>query len=462
MDWLSLLFSALLIFLLLTISIQKDYASPRFLFCASLTLCVFFALLFKDPWHFMLNQQTFHVYLLGVVIFLAVDILYAQWALLLRSAKKRRRRTSDNAVEKQSKNMDASFVNLDSVLNLLIILAIIGIVMSVLFIRQNSSGESWNQMISQYRDMRVYGKISGGFLISQLNKILISAAYVFAYIVIYNKIYKNTPIKKEGKTIIFSCLALIFNTVFSGGRQGIIEFIIYCFLVYAILLGKKTGVEKLQERFLVKAALAILLAAPAFYYSSQLVGRNFSRISQFSIPEYLARYLGGGLYAFNLHIHNPRITQYWGQSSFANMYTFLQSLNILPDHIENLSYHAFERFGTTVTIFGRWYEDWGTAGVVCMSALVALVFANLYYSKIKYSTDSKPNDWSIILYAKLSMALVWAGYDDRVTAILSFSTIVILILMSIWCWLFLGKGPSGEKFSLNNKGNRQYESKYIK
>ena len=205
-----------------------------------------------------------------------------------------------------------------------------------------------------------------------------------------------------------------------------------------------------------------MVAAPVFYYSSQLIGRNFSSISKLTVLQYLSHYLGGGLYAFNLHIDSPCSTQHWGQSSLANIYSLLKSWGFVSDSVENFAYHSFERYGNTVTTFGRWYEDWGTAGVICMSALVAFVFAKIYYSKIKYSTASKPHHLAKILYPKMAMALVWAGYDDRVTALLSFSTAIILLLMSIWYWLFSERATSEEATDGLYKGYQCYASKYIK
>lgn len=416
MEWLNLLFAILITITLIHFIIpNRDVIAPNFIFSVSVTVCVGFALYCSNSWGFVLKEKSFNVYMFGIVSFLIATFFMKLWITQFRK----------NLNIDVSNIMPSNSIRISDVtLNVLILLSILGIVLSILLIQRYGGN-------SAYRDARVYGQVEGDFIISQLSKILLTLTYVLTYIVIYNKIYVNVHIKRQWKYILFFIITLIFYTLFSGGRQPIIEYILYTFFILITCMREKKGGKKEVTKVYWKILIISILTIPLFYYSSQLVGRNFDRIKQYSIFEYIGIYLGGGLYAFDLNIDSPCSTLYWGQSSFAYIYSKLISFGILPDYIEDMTFHKFELYGTTVTIFGRWYEDWGTTGVVIMSAIVGILFSWLYYGFVKYPKRNTKNHLAKILYVKLVMALVWAGYDDRITATLSLNTIIILILMII-------------------------------
>ena len=121
------------------------------------------------------------------------------------------------------------------------------------------------------------------------------------------------------------------------------------------------------------------------------------------------------------------ITEYFGQSSLSAIYYNFLIGKVLPDNVVDMTYHEFStEYGNTVTIFGRWYEDWGTSGVFIMISLIACFYSYFYYSNVRNNSDNK---FYGILYAKIILALAWAGYDDRIAPLLSVNIFSILFLM---------------------------------
>ena len=177
-----------------------------------------------------------------------------------------------------------------------------------------------------------------------------------------------------------------------------------------------------------KVLLCCFLCVPFFYYVAGYIGRDFERISSYGAFFYVGLYLSSGINFFNVIIMpNPAITEYFGQSSLSAIYYNFLIGKVLPDNVVDMTYHEFStEYGNTVTIFGRWYEDWGTSGVFIMISLIACFYSYFYYSNVRNNSDNK---FYGILYAKIILALAWAGYDDRIAPLLSVNIFSILFLM---------------------------------
>lgn len=144
-----------------------------------------------------------------------------------------------------------------------------------------------------------------------------------------------------------------------------------------------------------------------------------------------------GLYYLNFIVNKSWSSpSFFGQNSFSEIYKIFVLLRLVPQDAR-IRVHEYNKYGNTVTILGRWFEDFNDIGVYIMIVLVAIFFCWLFYSKLLKRNSHKVH-LTRIMYAKLLMSLIWAGYDDRIRPLLAFGSVVQLLLIYL-CYLALIK-----------------------
>ena len=405
------------IYLCYALFISKfDIVSPSVIFFSSFFSMLSLAYYYKDKLGFNVEYRTFYVLTIAGLIFLLTESL-------IKRIKENNTRKIINCDCFDNENI---VLIKEVILKLSIIFLLFSIIVSIIVIYVNTKNivnVEWNMRMTEYRELLLSGRVQYYFFISQLYKINTAIAYIYTYIFTYNLVVDRNFWRKQGLIIAFVIGYIILASLYLGGRQPTVELILSTMVMYIILLGDN---RFKVLKFVMKCVPILFLLGILFYFSADLIGRADP---DRDILEYLATYFCGGLYSFNLHIDNPAYTEVWGQSSFSEIYKYLIKFKFLDASIEDMSYHSFEIYGNTVTIFGRWYEDFGSLGVYIMTAIVAASFSWLYYFKVK--NTAKGNRLADILYAKLVMALILAGYDDRVRDLISVHSFFICLLICI-------------------------------
>lgn len=398
--------------------------SPSIIFTASFTLMVYLAFFTKDMMKFTVSKKTFEVFALGGCLFVATEFWVMLYFNILRHGK---RVTIGLATDRKPLYIRKS------TLNLFFIVISFSFVLAIVSIMQSTGGSVGNRM-ETYKNMMLYenGTIKYRFLLNQLFKINTAVSYVCMYIGVYNFSICGEDIKSQFRYFAIVCNYIIYSSFSQGARQPTIEIIVFAFLMYLAWNLKKTD-RRRMIKLICKMIVIAPVAAIIFTKAAVMVGR---RAYKRQVLKYISTYFCGGLYAFNLHVDEPARNAIWGQASFADVYQFLNKLGIVPKSYV-ASYHSFELYGNTVTIFGRWYEDFGTAGVCIMTIFVSAIFSILFYRYIYPTNGSQTSHLSKMIYGKLVMALVWSGYDDRIRALFSLSNIMYLMFIAITYRVFV-------------------------
>ena len=421
MDYFLFLMLIYMIFMLISLLLfDAKMLSPSFIFSSSFTFMISLAYVFKGILGFEVNEKTFTVFTIAGLLFLLTEVITKIFFQILKKSKMS---SFQNEVV-----IDRPLYINRQMIYLMEVFLIISLITAIGVLDLNTSDGSFSARMSQYKNTLLYdaSSINFRFLVSQLYKINMAIAYLLGYILIYNFTKCNIELKEMKEYIFLIVIFCIFSMISQGARQPTIEILLYLVLVYIALMIKPKDKKKIRKMF-VRAIPLSVVAAVVFYYTSTLVGR---RKTQRGILEYLAVYFCGGLYSFNLHVGESVRTVYWGQSSFADIYSVLIKLGIVPSNA-NMAYHEFELYGNTVTMFGRWYEDFGSIGVYIMVIVVSLYFSIFFYKEIIKNGQKKQNHLARIFYCKFVIALVWAGYDDRIRALLSVQTIITLLLVTL-------------------------------
>ena len=298
----------------------------------------------------------------------------------------------------------------------------------------NTTGDSDVSRMTQYRNILLYPQQYYHtktliFINSQFYKIALILTYISAYVAIYNGVILDKPIFKGTGLIIIVGLFCIGSSIAMGARQPAIEIFIFMILTYLFFMVKEGYVNQ-SKRFLFKLIPVTIVSPFLYILYGILVGRQDGNNITL---ERIAELLAGGIYALNAHIWEPARTIYFGQSSFADVYDKLINFGLLPERAR-MAYHEFDKFGNTLSLFGRWYEDFGILGVIIMSIIVTALFSLAYEYLQRRSNDNIwTHVWTAIFLTEL-VSLVWAGYDDRIRALLSFSQFVIVGLIGLFIY----------------------------
>lgn len=299
----------------------------------------------------------------------------------------------------------------------------------------NTTGDSDVSRMTQYRNILLYPQQYYHtktliFINSQFYKIALILTYISAYVAIYNGVILDKPIFKGTGLIIIVGLFCIGSSIAMGARQPAIEIFIFMILTYLFFMVKEGYVNQ-SKRFLFKLIPVTIVSPFLYILYGILVGRQDGNNITL---ERIAELLAGGIYALNAHIWEPARTIYFGQSSFADIYDKLINFGLLPERAR-MAYHEFDKFGNTLSLFGRWYEDFGILGVIIMSIIVTALFSLAYeYLQRRSNGNIWTHVWTAIFLTEL-VSLVWAGYDDRIRALLAFSQFVIVGLIGLFIYV---------------------------
>ena len=299
----------------------------------------------------------------------------------------------------------------------------------------NTTGDSDVSRMTQYRNILLYPQQYYHtktliFINSQFYKIALILTYISAYVAIYNGVILDKPIFKGTGLIIIVGLFCIGSSIAMGARQPAIEIFIFMILTYLFFMVKEGYVNQIK-RFLFKLIPVTIVSPFLYILYGILVGRQDGNNITL---ERIAELLAGGIYALNAHIWEPARTIYFGQSSFADVYDKLINFGLLPERAR-MAYHEFDKFGNTLSLFGRWYEDFGILGVIIMSIIVTALFSLAYeYLKRRSNDNIWTHVWTAIFLTEL-VSLVWAGYDDRIRALLAFYQFVIVGLIGLFIYV---------------------------
>ena len=311
----------------------------------------------------------------------------------------------------------------------------VSFVLALLVLYLNTGGGSFSQRIAVYKRLVIHDqtKLRGYFIVSQLYKIGLAGADLCAYVLLYNLTVCGAKIREVLSYIIDMVLYALLASVFTGARVSAIELILFMMMIY-ITLNMTPGGRKKIYACIRKMLPVMVLIACLFTAAGALVGRD---VGDRSRTQYLAEYVSGGLYAFNTHLDEGASTKRFGEASFAHVYSILQKAGLMAQE-GTMVYGQFDIYGNTVTIFGRWYRDFGAIGVFIMASLVSLCYSSVFYGRIIHSGNiTKEHHMSRIFYCQFIMSLVWAGFDDRIATLMTVQTAVFLIFVTAFYKLLI-------------------------
>ena len=399
-----------------------NFLSPSFVFLSSLSamLCIAYYAAVNMDMLFAINIRTFAIFAWAGFIFLATEFfVYAGHTVNYFQNNK-------HVIPKEPEPL---IIN-PQIQRAAVIFLVFSLMLAVVVLYINTGGGSWGDRMRAYRAMFMTNASQIRFFVitSQLYKINIVIADFFGYVLVYNFTACNVPLREMRNYIICVLLFAAYSVLYTAARQSAIELFLFMLMIYTVL-NSRPGRKAKIIGLIMKSIPALLLIASIFTILGPLIGRYETTKS--SLQNFV-EYFCGGLYAFNLRIDLGASTKIWGQSSFSILYQIPKHFGFMQDFQNEQLFAEFHMYGNTVSIFGRWYLDFGATGVFIMTFLVSLLYSLSFYRKIVHSQNiSSEHHLARIYYCQFMTALVWAGYDDRINALLTLQTLVFLILTAI-------------------------------
>lgn len=427
--WLFVLTVLLLAFELLVL--RLEYSSPGFIFTASFVICSGCSIYLAEDWNIeKIQYKTFSIIILSIILFLAINEIFRFYAKIIKTK---------TIIQNKYQEKHPIIISY-SVIYATIGLGIICIIWGSYYILRYLYNGNWNAVMAMYKNILNTAPESLGIgkkLLNQFNKILVALNYILLFAYNYNASCIVISKRIKGLYIISFIEFMIFRLLLTGGRQSVLFFILAWFtasIICKTFKENKKEIKKANQRYVLLLLTAIVIIFPLFYFAGRFVGRKESDILYAATG-----YLTTGLYGLEWEIGNNYASNYWGEISFPGLYPLLKFFGIMPSSLQSQAFLPFFYHGNTVSILGRWYWDFGTAGVFIMIVLTASLFSYIYYYKILYAKDGHKRNISIIIYCYLVHILYFAGYDDFVMNVLSINFIITILLIYLFYRLLIIK-----------------------
>ena len=214
------------------------------------------------------------------------------------------------------------------------------------------------------------------------------------------------------REIVFQLLFLglmVLSSLLTSGRFDVLSNMIACVFMFHMVRIQRLGRYRTYKfGFVVRVVLLVMAAAWFFYWIKEFAGR----VSEDTLFDYTAHYLGTGIINFDLYLKNPPMpSNIWGKETFYALLNVLRRLGIAD--FESYIYHKEFRSiagvgtGNIYTALRACHYDFGVAGMYILHTLFSLFYALCY----EY-TKKKRSNLSIVYFGQIYYCTILYMYND--------------------------------------------------
>lgn len=294
---------------------------------------------------------------------------------------------------------------------------------------------TFTEIVSEFRNdaVAVESTVSKNEWVNINSRIVFALQPLLIFTILYNKIICKKRITRPA--ILLLCAFIYTASVFvmAGSRGRLFSFFFHILFSAVICYNFSGGTSEkktlLGNKIMVKVGIfLILIGIPLFYFSGALQGKNYEDKSVFEPAE---NYFSVGIIHLDHTITSSTYkSEHFGQWSFSGFYSFLNKTGEKYKNYDILPFYG--RYGNTVTIFGRWYQDFNVIGVIIMAFLTGFIFSKVY-NKMLYANNIRDAFFYSVFFVFLINRIVMACYDDWIREFVSINCIfqIIVLICSI-------------------------------
>ena len=432
MGGLLLLFVVTLLLLLLCFySNGKDILTPSVVVCALFAVSEMVALLSVDTWGIDYSLEAALILILGISIFVIVDLFYyihlKNKRIIFHAQGRKRNLTLDNS---------GNLIIINKyILWIIIVVNVVYIPVFYLSLMRIAASQGLQGALGMAMKSLSYDAARSvdtnlGIATTLLGRFCLITGYVLLFYFHNNRaLIKRKPelnkYKKYNRLLLIPSICYMVASLFQGSRIQILLFLVYYFAV-SYITTQKSGhrwSRKDSMKYIKYALILVVVALPLFYLVLNVLGRSNANLGMFN---YLAIYIGGSIQQFNQFVQDPVVSNVWGKECFNPVYNFLWKLGLRSEYIPpHLEFRTLYKIGTSGD---RWYlgnvytffrsplADFGLGGMVLVTLFFALFYSIYYHNSIKKNNAS---EYSIIIYAYLFAQLSMVSIANQLTIMIS-------------------------------------------
>lgn len=414
---------------------EKDILSPSVLVCASFIVGVTFYMVgYNRLAEENFSLKTILLILGGLTVFLLVGSLARRITRYTLKLNRGNRYKCLNYSPVKAFNVPSYFYIG------FVLLVTITTIAQIMNVRKQMEGNSIIAMLQQFRNTINSGgneSLSNSGFVKLFSRVINALQPCLIFSMLYNRIVSKKKAKRPVLMWIgigYSILCM-FAISFSRATVFTIAFETMCAVAICTnIRNSNRAINKTTKgnRAWIKIAFLVLLVGiPSFYLGGVIAGKSYSQIRAIQSVE---NYFSYGLIRLNHIVNNGFAkSEHFGQWSFSGIYAFLNRMggnykdyNIFPFYL---------RYGNTITVFGRWYVDFGFFGALFMAAIVS-AFVWYIYTRMKFEYRKKRAIFYIVMYIYTISNILMVVYDDWFRNIITINYAVRLIVIIFTCrWL---------------------------
>lgn len=413
MIWI-LLFLLIALDILLFIFFDRNILSPSVLAVSMFVLSTFVACLNINVWKFTISAHT-------VVMILTSLVALGAGEFTVRLFCYKRKQSKKNLIPSAQIELSSMLVMVISIVLILLCIHYLKELMRLAV----AAGYKKNEGLLFVAYVRaaslkpeVYGRIDrlAGWSSTFANVF----AYIFLYIICFNKIYFN----KFNILYLMPIITYLPYIVFSGGRTQFIYIIAFLIVVGGTFyLQKNKWRLKSMFKILKTGILGIILffcifIAVGSLKSSIFVKKAFSTISF---------YTGMSIPSLDDYFLNPRPKgEYFGEHVLFGIYNFLREFDdSIPIFYAPYDFVSFNgTSGNVYTVIRRYHQDFGLFGLYGL-----MFFLGFFYGSF-YLLVNKKACFGLLVYGFIIAPIVEISIEERFfMSIVSHSTFAVIILL---------------------------------
>lgn len=404
----------------------EEIISPSVLFTSGFVLMTFFALLNLKKWSLNVDINTFLVLVGGVAEFTVVCWLISK--------------IRNNSTQEVKSRLNVPTLN-KAKLTILCIVVFINFLIIVAEIRKitgiSNPIKAGNYLNYASRQLNNTIRLSGRA--SLLSIITLSIGVWSEWQFLLNLIL----LKRFNWRLFFIIVIALITPLMTGVRGGTFTGIITIFIFLFFTLQLKNNSAKVNFKYTIIALLCIMIILVALPLTATMVGRDVSSYSTF---DYVSIYLGAQLKNLSIFIQNNSFPINIGVFGAYTFYSIIPSfakvfhLNI-PQYLPYLpfQYKNGYNLGNVYTVFYPWLYDFGYAGIIIMTFVMAFI-AQFIYSQAKLQLKKgKLTSILILLYGYLGSFVFLAFFADGFIRAIGINLVYMIITWYILNILFFDK-----------------------
>ncbi|MGL4607826.1 MAG: O-antigen polymerase [Eubacteriaceae bacterium] len=431
----------ILIFVSLLIN-NCDIIAPWVLSSMMFLISVLVATANANKWEMKIHAETLFLISVGLIMF-GIGNLVAI-SIMKKGVEKPSIAINNYYIKKEELKISRKLVFLSSVISIMGSYLIY--IKTMAIIKSLGGLEKGQYALAYYRRAQMTGEASLGIILTLINFLIFGLAFVFLYVLIYNKIINKKSIFKNWYLLIPS-VAYWFLSALSTSRSGFIQYVAYLIFIIVILSNYKNSWKTLSLGKTFKLIMLGMGMLFIFFVVFIQLGTYTGKSSFEDATEVLSVYIGSSIPALDNYLieDGSGFSNVFGEETIIGIRDLLNKFGVETE--KSVKFLEFTYLGKSIstnvyTSLRRYHHDYGFLGMMLMQSILGFLYTYFYLWIKKYNKVG----FSLILYSYMGLPLVYQGIEEQFFVTLFSITQIMTLLFSFVLYWLIKKNKASKLF----------------